>query len=53
VILSADWKSRVLLTGSDDRGLMYALLEVADCIGWATGAKPLGEVHDKDHGQCR
>ncbi len=37
----------VLITGSDDRGLMYALLDVADRIGWATNASdPFAEVHD-------
>ena len=40
-------KPLLLLTGSDDRGIMYGLLEVADRVGWAaTAAKPLGEVRD-------
>jgi hypothetical protein len=49
VIHWAEWqgKSLLLLSGSDDRGLMYGLLEVADRIGWASNvAKPLSEVHD-------
>jgi hypothetical protein len=44
-----EWKGKPLLalSGSDDRGLMYGLLEVADRIGWARDpAKPLSEVHD-------
>ena len=37
----------VLVGGSDDRGLMYALLDVADRVGWAAaGADPLGEVRE-------
>jgi len=40
-------KPLVLLAGSDDRGVMYALLDVADRIGWAAGAAgPLSEVRD-------
>lgn len=40
-------KQTLLLSGSDDRGLMYALLEVANRIGWATDrATPLSEVRD-------
>jgi hypothetical protein len=49
VIRKTDWKGKplLLLTGSDDRGLMYSLLEVADRIGWAAEASnPLSEVHD-------
>ncbi len=35
----------VLVAGSDDRGLMYALLDVADRIGWAADPmQPLDEV---------
>lgn len=40
-------KQTLLLSGSDDRGLMYALLEAADRIGWAKDkAFPLSEVRD-------
>jgi hypothetical protein len=49
VIHWSKWKGKPLLalSGSDDRGLMYGLLEVADRIGWASDpAKPLSEVHD-------
>lgn len=36
-----------VLAGSDDRGLMYAELDVADRIGWSTRPdEPLGEVRD-------
>ncbi|MCY2955224.1 MAG: hypothetical protein NTU53_25125 [Planctomycetota bacterium] len=36
-----------LIVGSDDRGLMYALLDVADRISWSTNPNlPLGEVRD-------
>jgi hypothetical protein len=36
-----------LITAPDDRGLMYALLDVADRIGWAeNSAAPLSEVSD-------
>ena len=37
----------LLVTGGDDRGLMYALLDVADRIGWASDPKsPLSEVRN-------
>jgi len=40
-------KPALLVLGSDDRGLMYAELDVADRIGWATDAEnPLSEVRD-------
>jgi hypothetical protein len=40
-------RQALLLSGSDDRGLMYALLEVAKRIGWAANsAMPLTEVRD-------
>ena len=40
-------KEGLLVSGADDRGLMYALLDVADRIGWAEdAAKPLSEVRD-------
>jgi hypothetical protein len=35
-----------LVTAPDDRGLMYALLDVADRIGWAADPlRPLSELH--------
>ena len=43
------WKGRklLLISGADARGLMYALLDVADRIGWSTDKnKPLSEVRD-------
>ena len=37
----------LVVAGSDDRGLMYALLDVADRVGWAAdGAAPFSEVRD-------
>jgi hypothetical protein len=40
-------KNVILVSGADDRGLMYALLDVADRIGWAGDTKnPLSEVRD-------
>lgn len=37
----------LLVTGADDRGLMYALLDIADRIGWAANPEnPLSEVGD-------
>jgi len=40
-------KTQLTLFGSDDRGLMYAALDCADRIGWATNsADPLSEIHD-------
>jgi hypothetical protein len=39
-------KKLLLVCGGDDRGLMYALLEVADRIGWADLSSPFAEVHD-------
>ncbi|MEE8451891.1 MAG: hypothetical protein V3R99_08250 [Thermoguttaceae bacterium] len=42
-----DGKRTLLVAGSDDRGLMYALLDVADRTGWSTDANdPLSEVRD-------
>ena len=36
-----------LVMGADDRGLMYALLDVADRVGWATDpSNPFSEVRD-------
>jgi hypothetical protein len=49
VVHWAGWKGKplLLLSGSDARGLMYSLLEVADRVGWSNNAaKPLSEVHD-------
>ena len=40
-------KRALLVAGSDDRGLMYALLDVADRIDWSTDPyDPLSEVRD-------
>ena len=40
-------KTVLLVAGSDPRGLMYALLDTADRIGWAAAAdQPFSEVHD-------
>ncbi|HUS71558.1 MAG TPA: hypothetical protein VMY06_00720, partial [Sedimentisphaerales bacterium] len=40
-------KKTLLVSGADDRGLMYALLDVTDRIGWADDAgNPLSEVRD-------
>ena len=40
-------KKTLLITGTDDRGLMYALLDTADRVGWASVAEnPLSEVRD-------
>ena len=40
-------KKVLLVSGGDDRGLMYALLDVADRIGWAADrGNPLSEVKD-------
>ena len=43
--MQAAGKPALVVAGSDDRGLMYALLEVADRVGWAEDpARPLSEV---------
>jgi hypothetical protein len=39
-------KKLLLVAGGDDRGVMYALLDVAERIGWADGADPLAHVRD-------
>ena len=40
-------KKVLLVSEADDRGLMYALLDVADRIGWAEDAQnPLSEVRN-------
>lgn len=47
VIRHVKWSGKkvLLVSGADDRGLMYALLDVADRIGWAEDPKnPLSEV---------
>lgn len=42
-----DGKPALVVAGSDDRGLMYALLDVADRIGWAEDPmNPLSEVRN-------
>jgi hypothetical protein len=42
-------KSVLLVSGGNARGLMYALLDVADRIGWAAkGKRPLSKVRDAD-----
>jgi len=49
VIRRTRWKERpaLVIGGSDDRGLMYAELEVADRIGWAADPEdPLSEVQN-------
>jgi hypothetical protein len=40
-------KDALLVSGGDDRGLMYALLDVAERIGWADDrGGPLSRVHE-------
>jgi len=49
VIRHSTWRGKpaLIVSGSDDRGLMYAELDVAGRIGWAEDAKdPLSEVRD-------
>ncbi len=49
LIRRAKWKGKTawLVSGADDRGLMYALLDMADCVGWAADPKnPFTEVRD-------
>jgi hypothetical protein len=49
VIQHTEWQGKpaILVAGSDDRGLMYAELDIADRIGWAAdAASPLSEVRD-------
>src|SRR5712692_6417698 len=49
VIWRTEWKGKPvwLIAGSDDRGLMYGELDVADRIGWsADRSNPLSEVRD-------
>ena len=45
--LKRDGKTVLLVAGADARGLMYALLDVADRVGWAKSAgQPFSEVRD-------
>jgi hypothetical protein len=40
-------KRAILAIGADDRGLMYALLDIADRINWATDpSRPFSEIYD-------
>ncbi|MHC4558324.1 MAG: hypothetical protein ACYS80_13585, partial [Planctomycetota bacterium] len=40
-------KKTLLVSGADDRGLMYALLDVADRIGWSSNSSgPFSEVRN-------
>jgi hypothetical protein len=44
---SRDGKMILLAAGADERGLMYALLDMADRVGWAkSGEQPFSEVRD-------
>ena len=44
-----DGKAVLLVAGVDARGLMYALLDVADGVGWAKSAtQPFSEVRDAE-----
>jgi hypothetical protein len=44
-----DGKAVVLVAGADARGLMYALLDVADRVGWAKSAgQPFSEVRESE-----
>lgn len=50
-IRQSRWQGRPawLVSGGDDRGLMYGLLDVADRIGWAHDSlDPLSEVREAD-----
>src|SRR5262249_44315195 len=49
VIRRTNWKDKPawVIAGSDDRGLMYAELDVADRIGWSADPRtPFSEVRD-------
>ena len=49
LVKNTEWKgkSTVLVAGADDRGLMYALLDIADRISWAKSARnPFSKVVD-------
>ena len=48
-IWKTDWQTKPVwvVSGFDDRGLMYGLLDVATQIGWSTDKKnPMSEVHE-------
>ena len=42
--IACDGRPSLAVCGGDDRGLMYALLDVAERIGWATEGDPLACV---------
>ena len=47
--LNREGKTLVLVAGADARGLMYALLDVADRVGWAKSAEqPFSHVCDTE-----
>ena len=49
LIRNTTWKGKPLLlvSGADERGLMYGLLDVADRVGWASDAgAPFSQVRD-------
>ncbi|MEO5602777.1 MAG: hypothetical protein ABIR06_17790 [Cyclobacteriaceae bacterium] len=49
VIWKTDWQNKQawVINGYDDRGLMYALLDVANQVGWGSdGSSPLSEVKE-------
>jgi hypothetical protein len=49
LIRNTTWKGKplVLVSGADERGLTYALLDVADRVGWASDAgAPFSQVRD-------
>ena len=49
LIQRVQWQGKpiLLISGADDRGLMYALLDVAQRIEWALDPQtPLSQVHD-------
>lgn len=48
-IWKTNWQNKPawVISGSDDRGLMYGLLDIAQRIGWSTDAKsPMSEVKE-------
>ncbi|MGB8492361.1 MAG: hypothetical protein WCE64_15000 [Bacteroidales bacterium] len=48
-IWKTNWKKKPVwvISGFDDRGVMYGLLDVADRIGWSHGRKPfMGEIKE-------
>ena len=52
--LQREGKDLLLVAGSDARGLMYALLDVADRAGWAKSAEqPFSEVRDAEEKPLR